>query len=41
VFEAPSVASMATFLGKMGTRGDEEVPAEFDSAVEFVEGTLW
>jgi hypothetical protein len=41
VFEAPSVASMATYLGEMGTRGDDEVPAEFDSAVEFVEGTIW
>jgi amino acid adenylation domain-containing protein len=41
VFEAPSAASMATYLGKISTRGDEEVPAEFDSAVEFVEGTLW
>ena len=38
VFEAPSVASMATYLAEVGTRSDDEVPAAFE---RMVEGIVW
>jgi amino acid adenylation domain-containing protein len=40
VFQAPTVASMATYLAGAGTRSDLEVPAEFQVEVEFVDSII-
>jgi amino acid adenylation domain-containing protein len=42
VFQSPTVASMATYLAGVGTRGDGEVPEEFESlAAEFLDGATF